>query len=111
MGAHATLLGGLMCNRRRCRILGEDKVMVEKLRPELLQREVNVKADGVQTAFRKVRCQLPSDMLAGFCVSSQGHVAGSHGFVRRLSGLVRHRPSRAAIRLQPVAEHFLTDAR
>ena len=36
------------------RILGEDKVMVEKLRPDLLQREVNVKADGVQTAFRKV---------------------------------------------------------
>ena len=28
--------------------------MVEKLRPDLLQREVNVKADGVQTAFRKV---------------------------------------------------------
>ena len=38
-----------------CRILGEDKVMVEQLRPDLLQREVNVKADGVQTAFRKVR--------------------------------------------------------
>lgn len=28
--------------------------MVEELRPDLLQREVNVKADGVQTAFRKV---------------------------------------------------------
>ena len=37
-----------------CRILSEDKVMVEQLRPDLLEREVNVKADGVQTAFRKV---------------------------------------------------------
>lgn len=36
------------------RILSEDKVMVEQLRPDLLEREVNVKADGVQTAFRKV---------------------------------------------------------
>ena len=36
------------------RILSEDKVMVEQLQPELLEREVNVKADGVQTAFRKV---------------------------------------------------------
>lgn len=29
--------------------------MVEQLRPDLLQREVNVKADGVQTAFRLMR--------------------------------------------------------
>lgn len=29
--------------------------MVEQLRPDLLQREVNVKADGVQTAFRRLR--------------------------------------------------------
>ncbi len=34
--------------------------MVEKLRPDLLQREVNVKADGVQTAFRKVRASAGS---------------------------------------------------
>ncbi len=46
---------GLTRAGQRRRILGEDKVMVEKLRPDLLQREVNVKADGVQTAFRKVR--------------------------------------------------------
>jgi hypothetical protein len=37
------------------KILSEDKVMVEQLRPDLLQREVNVKADGVQTAYRKLR--------------------------------------------------------
>lgn len=37
------------------KILSEDKAMVEQLRPDLLQREVNVKADGVQTAFRHLR--------------------------------------------------------
>jgi phenylpropionate dioxygenase-like ring-hydroxylating dioxygenase large terminal subunit len=37
------------------KILSEDKAMVEQLRPDLLQREVNVKADGVQTAFRRLR--------------------------------------------------------
>lgn len=37
------------------KILNEDKAMVEQLRPDLLQREVNVKADGVQTAFRSLR--------------------------------------------------------
>jgi hypothetical protein len=29
--------------------------MVEQLRPDLLPREVNVKADRTQTAFRKLR--------------------------------------------------------
>ena len=42
-------------NSLMCRILSEDKAMVEQLRPDLLQREVNVKADGVQTAFRRLR--------------------------------------------------------
>ena len=37
------------------RILTEDKAMVEELRPEALQREVNVKADQVQLAFRTTR--------------------------------------------------------
>ena len=33
--------------------------MVEKLRVDLLQREVNVKADGVQVAYRQVRLNEP----------------------------------------------------
>lgn len=37
------------------RILGEDKVMVEALRPDLLHREISVKADMAQIAFRKLR--------------------------------------------------------
>jgi hypothetical protein len=37
------------------RILSEDKAMVEELRPEYLAREVSVKADMPQTAFRKLR--------------------------------------------------------
>ena len=47
--------------------------MVEKLRPDLLQREVNVKADGVQTAFRKVR-------LDYWCVCTSRTTAG-YGFI------------------------------
>lgn len=38
-----------------CRILTEDKGMVEQLRPEMLPREVSVKADLPQIAFRKLR--------------------------------------------------------
>jgi hypothetical protein len=37
------------------RILGEDKAMVEGLRPDMLAREVSVRADLPQTAFRKLR--------------------------------------------------------
>ena len=39
------------------RILGEDKVMVERLRPDLLQREFSVRADLPQVEFRKLRQQ------------------------------------------------------
>ena len=38
-----------------CRILSEDKAMVEQLRPEMLPREISVKADLPQIAFRKLR--------------------------------------------------------
>lgn len=38
-----------------CRILSEDKAMVEQLHPEMLLREISVKADLPQTAFRKLR--------------------------------------------------------
>ncbi|KAK9837299.1 hypothetical protein WJX81_004912 [Elliptochloris bilobata] len=37
------------------RILSEDKAMVEELRPDMLQREISVKADLPQMAFRKLR--------------------------------------------------------
>ncbi|CAK0786996.1 hypothetical protein CVIRNUC_010212 [Coccomyxa viridis] len=37
------------------RILSEDKAMVEQLKPEMLLREISVKADLPQTAFRKLR--------------------------------------------------------
>lgn len=37
------------------KILTEDKGMVEYLRPDLLPREISVKADLAQTAFRKLR--------------------------------------------------------
>ena len=37
------------------RILTEDKAMVEQLRPEMLPREISVKADLPQIAFRKLR--------------------------------------------------------
>lgn len=39
------------------KILGEDKVMVEKLRPELLVKEYSVRADLPQIEFRKLRQQ------------------------------------------------------
>ena len=43
------------------RILGEDKVMVEQLRPDLLAKEFSVRADLPQVAFRWVTAaQLPS---------------------------------------------------
>jgi len=37
------------------KILTEDKAMVEQLRPEMLPREISVKADLPQIAFRKLR--------------------------------------------------------
>jgi hypothetical protein len=37
------------------KILGEDKVMVEKLRPEALEHEFSLGPDGPQVAFRKLR--------------------------------------------------------
>jgi len=40
---------------RARRILSEDKAMVEELRPDMLQREISVKADLPQMAFRKLR--------------------------------------------------------
>ena len=50
--------GARQCKLRgscACRILTEDKAMVEALKPQALQREISVKADLVQTAFRKLR--------------------------------------------------------
>ena len=44
-----------MARRAMLRILGEDKAMVEGLRPDMLAREVSVRADLPQTAFRKLR--------------------------------------------------------
>ena len=41
--------------RAMLKILGEDKVMVEQLRPERLVREFSVRADSPQVAFRKLR--------------------------------------------------------
>ena len=35
--------------------MSEDKAMVEQLRPEMLPREISVKADLPQIAFRKLR--------------------------------------------------------
>lgn len=37
------------------RILTQDKAMVEQLRPDMLLREISVKADLPQMAFRKLR--------------------------------------------------------
>lgn len=37
------------------KILGEDKVMVEKLRPELLEKEYSLAPDRPQIAFRNLR--------------------------------------------------------
>jgi hypothetical protein len=37
------------------KILGEDKVMVEKLHPEALEHEYSLSPDGPQVAFRKLR--------------------------------------------------------
>ena len=42
-----------------CRILSEDKAMVEQLRPDLLLREISVKADLPQMAFRQARMHHP----------------------------------------------------
>jgi phenylpropionate dioxygenase-like ring-hydroxylating dioxygenase large terminal subunit len=39
------------------KILGEDKIMVEKLRPDLLAKEYSVRADLPQIEFRKLRQQ------------------------------------------------------
>ena len=43
---------GLILDCACCRILSEDKAMVETLRPELLPREISVKADLPQIAYR-----------------------------------------------------------
>ncbi len=50
--------------RAMVRILSEDKAMVETLRPDMVAREVNVRADAAQTEFRKLR---------------QAYVAAGHG--------------------------------
>ena len=39
-------------HRAMLRILGEDKVMVEQLRPDLIPTEYSVRADLPQVAFR-----------------------------------------------------------
>ena len=62
--------------------------MVEQLRPDLLQREVNVKADGVQTAFRllrQARCSLQAAPGISFVVvfGSVHFCAGGGGGGRR----------------------------
>jgi hypothetical protein len=44
-----------LARKAMLRILGEDKAMVEGLRPDMLAREVSVRADLPQTAFRKLR--------------------------------------------------------
>ncbi|KAK9824593.1 hypothetical protein WJX72_011558 [[Myrmecia] bisecta] len=44
-----------MARKAMLRILSEDKAMVEELRPDLLAREISVKADLPQIAFRKLR--------------------------------------------------------
>ena len=44
-----------LARKAMLRILTEDKAMVEGLRPDMLAREVSVRADLPQTAFRKLR--------------------------------------------------------
>ena len=44
-----------LARRAMLRILGEDKAMVERLRPERLEHEFSVRADAPQVAFRKLR--------------------------------------------------------
>lgn len=46
---------GMVISLAICRILSEDKAMVEQLRPDMLAREISVKADLPQIAFRKLR--------------------------------------------------------
>ena len=59
-GAHAwefvnmCVLNSMMAAALR-RILTQDKAMVEQLRPDMLLREISVKADLPQMAFRKLR--------------------------------------------------------
>lgn len=55
-----------------CRILTQDKAMVEKLMPEMLGREISVKADLPQMAFRKLRQQY-IDMGYGVPPESTSH--------------------------------------
>jgi phenylpropionate dioxygenase-like ring-hydroxylating dioxygenase large terminal subunit len=47
----------VFARRAMLEILGQDKGIVEKLRPELLAHEFNVEADRPQLAFRKLRQQ------------------------------------------------------
>ncbi|KAI8463019.1 MAG: hypothetical protein J3K34DRAFT_159529 [Monoraphidium minutum] len=57
------------------KILGEDKVMVERLRPEALEREYSLAPDGPQVAFRKLRDEW---MAMGY--------GSRHGLARAPSG-------------------------
>lgn len=43
------------CSKNMLKILGEDKAMVELLRPEALAAEYSLSPDGPQVAFRKLR--------------------------------------------------------
>jgi hypothetical protein len=54
------------------KILGEDKVIVEQLRPDLLQHEYSVRADLLQVAFRKLR---QSYVDLGMAVPADGDAA------------------------------------
>ena len=44
-----------MARKAMLRILGEDRQVVERLAPDALDVEVSVKADLMQTGFRKLR--------------------------------------------------------
>jgi phenylpropionate dioxygenase-like ring-hydroxylating dioxygenase large terminal subunit len=57
--------------RAMVRILSEDKVMVERLRPEAVAREVNVRADAAQLEYRRLR-QSYIDMGYGVTPKSSG---------------------------------------
>ena len=58
-----------LARKAMLRILGEDKAMVEGLRPDMLAREVSVRADLPQTAFRKLRGEY---LAMGFGVPPPG---------------------------------------
>ena len=62
--------------------------MVEKLRVDLLQREVNVKADGVQVAYRQVR-KCPMLLLQQGRAQSGAAILASAQWSAACSGSVR----------------------